>query len=314
MSGAGGAAALPSDDDAPLASSRVGSNCPQSRDDVDDDDASSVDEELQDSSTASFAYAKTFPTFQDLSSSVAAFAGITHSFTLGDNSRTRTASKLPTDWLRKMFVNTGADKTVKYSGYLYCPHKCDSEVCPFKVPYKLNAAGNWTVLETAVWQHNHPVRPTARNLPSLSGIVHLFSVDDLSVDHTACIFNFIDAGLTTKFVRRKFREKFPGYEVRARVIKTLKERFLREKYGGDRHQINELLQKIQADCGGLGGTCHIEHSQSLELEKLFFQIPLLREVGKFFGIFSIIDTTHNMTMYERQLATFNVSAVLIFII
>jgi hypothetical protein len=40
----------------------------------------------------------------------------------------------------------------------------------------------------------------------------------------------------------------------------------------------------------------------------------LREVGKFFGIFSIIDTTHNMTMYERQLATFNVSAVLIFII
>jgi hypothetical protein len=212
-----------------------------------------------------------------------------------------------------LFANTGADKKVKYSGYLYCPHKGESEVCSFRVPYKLNAAGNWTVLESAVWQHNHLVRPTARNLPSLSGIVHLFSVDELSVDHTASIFNYIDSGLTTKFVRRKFREKFPGYEVRARVIKTLKERFLREKYGGDRHQINELLQKIQADCGGLGGTCHIEHSQSLELEKLFFQIPLLREVGKFFGIFSIIDTTHNMTMYERQLATFNVSAVLIFI-
>lgn len=275
--------------------------------DDDDDDASSVEGDLHDSSTAASFYAKTFPTFEELSSSVAAFAGIKHSFTLSDNSRTATVSRLPTDWLRTLFANTGADKRVKYSGYLYCPHK--PSVCTFKVPYKLNASGNWSVLESAVWEHNHDVHPTAPNLPSLSGIVHLFSVENLSVAHSASIFSYLDAGLSVKMIRRKFREKFPGYEVRARVVKTMKSRFLLQKYGCDRHQINELLKQLQQDCGGLGGTCHIEHSQSLELEKLFFQLPLLREVGRFFGIFSIIDATHNMTMYERQLATFNVSSL-----
>ena len=105
---------------------------------VDDDDASSEDEALNTPSTASFSYAKTFPTFQELSSSVAAFAGITHSFTLGDNSRTATLTRLPTEWLRTLFANTGDGKALKYSGYLYCPHKCDSGGCPFKVPYKLD--------------------------------------------------------------------------------------------------------------------------------------------------------------------------------
>jgi hypothetical protein len=277
----------------------------------DDDDDSSIEGDLQNSSTASFSYAKKFPTFQELSSCVAAFAGITHSFTLGDNSRTASVSRLPTEWLRQLFGNTNPDKKVKYSGYLYCPHKSDSGLCPFKVPYKLNASGNWTVLESAVWQHNHDVHPTAPNLVSLSGITQLFSVEDLSVAHSASILSYLDAGLSVKMIRRKFRGKFPGYEVRARVVKSVKARFLHEKYGGDRHQINELLKKLQEDCGGVGGTCHIEHSQSLELEKLFFQLPMLREVGKFFGIFSIIDTTHNMTMYERQLATFNVSVMFI---
>ena len=82
MSGAGGAAALPSDDDAPLGRP-CGLNSSPSCNEVDnDDDASSVEEELQDSSTASFAYAKTFPTFQDLSSSVAAFVPELHILSL----------------------------------------------------------------------------------------------------------------------------------------------------------------------------------------------------------------------------------------
>jgi hypothetical protein len=195
---------------------------------------------LQNSSTASFSYAKKFPTFQELSSCVAAFAGITHSFTLGDNSRTASVSRLPTEWLRQLFGNTNPDKKVKYSGYLYCPHKSDSGLCPFKVPYKLNASGNWTVLESAVWQHNHDVHPTAPNLVSLSGITQLFSVEDLSVAHSASILSYLDAGLSVKMIRKKFRGKFPGYEVRARVVKSVKARFLHEKYGGDSHQINEL--------------------------------------------------------------------------
>jgi hypothetical protein len=303
MSGAGG---VPDDDGGhpyPV---------PASAADQHDDDASSVEEECQLPSTASFAYDKAFPTFGELSSSVAAFAGITHSFTPSDNSRTATRSLLPTQWLRTLFANIGDSKAVKYSGYLYCPHKCGSGDCPFKVPYKLDVSGNWKVLPSAVWAHNHDVHPTAANLPSVSGIVHLFSVDDLSVPQSSSIVNYLDSGLSTKLIRRKFREKFSGYEVRARVVKTMRERFLREKYGGDRHQINELLKKLQEDCGGVGGTCLIEHSQELELERLFFQIPLLREVGKYFGIFSIIDTTHNMTMYDRQLATFNVSALFMY--
>jgi hypothetical protein len=273
-----------------------------------DDDASSVEVEMDDQ--AAFCFDKAFPTFQDLVSSVTAFASITHSFTPRDNGRSLSVSRLPTLWLKNLFSNTDPSKLVKYSGFLYCPQKCDSnEPCSFKVRYKLNAAGSWQVLDTSVWGHSHNVAPLAHGLQTVSGIVHLASVDDVTVDKRAAIINYLDAGLSVKMIRRKFREKFPGYEVRARVVKTLKGQYLAEKYGCDRHQINELLTMLKRDCCGPGGTCYIEHGQSLELEKLAFQIPMMRSVGKCFGKFSVIDTTHNMTMYDRQLATFNVRAL-----
>ena len=274
-----------------------------------DDDASSVEGELANAADATFPFHKCWPTFLDLSATVSAFASLTHAFTMCDNSRSRAPSMLPTAWLKRMFEGAKESIPVKYSGFLYCSHKCESSesgACSFKVPYKLNPSGSWQVLENAVWQHSHTVDPIVRQAQSASGIVHIFTTSDLCLEHKMAIFNFLESGLSVKLTRRKFREKFAGFEVRARCVKTLKEQFLREKYGGDRHQINELLKKIGEDCGGIGGTCHIEHSQTLELEQLYFQIPMLREVGRYFGRFSIIDTTHGTTMYDRQLATFNV--------
>jgi hypothetical protein len=45
----------------------------------------------------------------------------------------------------------------------------------------------------------------------------------------------------------------------------------------------------------------------MEIAEVYFQMPLLRAVGAYFGTFSVIDTSHNMSMYERNMATFNVS-------
>jgi hypothetical protein len=278
-----------------------------------DDDESSVEAELQDAETSKFPYEKVWPTFPELLACVSAFASMTHAFTICDNSRRLFPSKLPTKWLRGLFRDANDSVAVKYSGYLYCSYKDENcQFCCFKVPYKLTNTGNWQVLESAVWQHNHDVQPAIGDPRSFSGIVHLFLISDLTVEHRAAIFNYLDAGLSVKMVRRKFREKFPGYEVRARVVKTVKARFLQCRYGGDRHQINELLKKLSEECGAPGGTCHIEHSQTLELEQLYFQIPMLREVGQFFGSFSIIDTTHNTTMYDSELATFNVRPLFFF--
>jgi hypothetical protein len=44
----------------------------------------------------------------------------------------------------------------------------------------------------------------------------------------------------------------------------------------------------------------------MELGELYFQMPILRSTGIFFGRFSVIDMTHNLTMYDRNQATFNV--------
>ena len=258
---------------------------------------------------AAFCYTKSFAAFQDILSSVTAFASMTHAFTPCDNARALAASRLPTLWLRNLFANSPPSQVVKYSGYFYCPHKCDSGACTFKVPYKLNSAGSWQVLDTAVWAHSHDVSPIAAPLQSISGIVHLANVEAVSVEQKAAIVQYLDSGLSVRMTRRKFREKFDGYEVRARVVKTLKMQWLTEKYGCDRHQINELLNLLKKNCGQVGGTCWIEHGQSMELDKLAFQLPLMRAVGQFFGKFSTIDTTHNMTMYDRQLGTFNVRPI-----
>ena len=280
-------------------------------DNVDDDDASSVDSD-DDPLIATYSYDKAFSTIEELSSHVAAFASTTHAFTLCKNGRTAKPGNLPTTWLKNMFRSHDPNVPVMHSGFLYCPHTLvdaseSKQSCTWRIPYKLNGNGCWHVLETAcVWDHNHAVSPDSLRVQSATGIIHLKVLDDVSVPHRAFVINYLGYGSSIKLLRRKFREKFPGYELRARVAKTIKTQYLRERYGCDRHQINELLQLLSKECGGMGGVCHIEHSQQLELERLYFQLPMLRAVGQFFGKFSIIDTTHNMTMYDRQLATFNV--------
>ena len=294
-----------------LEEGRVGNGLEEGMD-IDDDDSSVSSFDAGSEQVPTFAFAKTFVTVVDLSSTVAAFASKTHSFTLRDNGRTAKPSSLPTAWLRNLFKDQDPNIPVKFSGFLYCPHSHvdaseSKQMCTWKIPYKLDVHGVWHVIESGCcWEHSHAVNPKPQCVHSASGIVHLIALRDVSVEHRASIVNFLDAGLSIKVLRRKFREKYPGFELRARVAKTIKTQFLLEKYGCDRHQINELLQQLNTECGGPGGVCHIEHSQSMELERLYFQIPMLREVGRYFGKFSIIDATHNMTMYDRQLGTFNV--------
>jgi len=277
----------------------------------DDDDASSVDSQTQ-SLPATYSFDKTFPTIEDLSSHVAGFAHITHAFTLCKNSRSAKPGQLPTVWLRKLFCNHDPNVPVKHSGFLYCPHTVvgaaeDKQPCSWRIPYKLNVDGCWQVqAQGCVWDHSHAVSPDVQRAQSATGITHLKVLADVSVPHRAFCISFFEYGSSVKLLRRKFREKFHGFELRARVAKTIKTQYHKERWGGDRHQINELLQLLSKECGGMGGVCHIEHSQQLELERVYFQLPMLRAVGQFFGKFSIIDTTHNMTMYDRQLATFNV--------
>jgi hypothetical protein len=55
-----------------------------------------------------------------------------------------------------------------------------------------------------------------------------------------------------------------------------------------------------------GGVCSITYEESMEIAEMYFQMPLLRKVGEFFGKFSVIDMSHNMSMYERHMGTYNV--------
>lgn len=273
------------------------------------DDASSVATDDAPDADAPFPN-KDFASDQELRAAVEAFVAST-TFKICDNSRTRSAANLPTKWLKEMFQQTTG--TVKYSGHLYCNHKKESCVgggeCTWGVPYKLQQNGTWTVLTEGVcWDHNHDVSPSTCPRPSASGIVHLRSVEDLSMEHKASILSYLETGIGVKRLRARFRAKYEGYELRARVCRTIKTQFLRAKYGADRHQIDLLLKKLQKDCNpAAGGVCTITHHENMEIAELYFQLPLLRAVGQYFGKLSVIDMTHNTNMYERNQATLNVS-------
>jgi hypothetical protein len=268
----------------------------------DADVASDDDTALSDSAVFS---QKVFPTFDDLRGSVMAFARISAA-QMADNSRCATSVEmLPTTWLKKMFPIVQG--SVKYSGFLYC--RCNhSGSCEWKVNYRLLQNGSWAVLPTSVWTHNHELSMLSANAPCASGLVHLKQVNQLSIEHKNAIISFLEAGLTVKVIRYKFRQKFPGFELRARCCKTMKTNYLKEKYGADRHQMSKFMQHLKTHCNPLsGGVCHIEYYENMEIAELYFQLPLLRKVGEYFGKFSVIDTSHNMSMYDRQMATFNVS-------
>jgi hypothetical protein len=247
---------------------------------------------------------KGFSTFDDLRSSVLAFARLAPVH-ISDNSRCATkVENLPTQWLRKMFPIVQG--SVKYSGFFYCRinHSCE-----WKVHYKLLQNGCWTVVsQNTVWIHNHELSMLSQNVPAASGLVHLKRVQDLSVQHKTAIISLLEAGLTIKLIRFKFRAKFPGYELRARCCKTIKEAYLKEKYGADRHQMSMFIQQLNRDCNpDCGGVCDITYFENMEIAEVYFQMPLLRQVGQYFGNFSVIDMSHNMSMYERHMASYNVS-------
>ena len=167
--------------------------------------------------------------------------------------------------------------------------------CSWRVPYRLQQNGNWIVLkDKCCWDHNHDLSLSARPPPSASGLVHLRTVDQLNQDHKALILQYLEAGLAIKRIRHLFRARFQGFELRARVCKTVKTQFLQRKFGADRHQIDKLLQKLQTECNPLaGGVCSITHFENMEINEIYFQLPLLRAVGQYFGKFSVIDMTHN---------------------
>lgn len=272
---------------------------------VDDaSDASSVASNDDAPILETFPSSKEFPSFEDLRGSILSFARLAPA-QVGDNSRCATkVDSLPTKWLRDMFPSIQG--SVKYSGFLYC--RCNHALnCDWKVHYKLQQNGTWIVSGTSVWTHNHQLEMLSTNLPAASGLVHLKSVQQLSVEHRSQIIAFLESGLTVKVTRFKFRAKFPGFELRARCCKSVKYAYLKDKYGADRHQMSLFLQQLQKDCDSqAGGVFTIAYAENMEIAELYYQMPLLRKVGEYFGKFSVIDMSHNMSMYERHMATFNV--------
>jgi hypothetical protein len=177
------------------------------------------------------------------------------------------------------------------------------------VNYKLQQDGNWIVCKgTSIWNHDHDLSllsSTAR--PAPSGLVHLKLVAQLSVEHKAAIVAFLESGLTVKCIRFKFRAKFPGFELRARCCKSVKQSYLKDKYGTDRHQMSKFLEQLKTHCNpNAGGVCVMTYHENMDVCELYFQMPMLRAVGQYFGKLSVIDMSHGMSMYERNMATFNV--------
>ncbi len=272
-----------------------------------DDDASSVATDATDEHADQAFPDKEFPTFDDLRASVSAFSNVGVS-QMGDNSRCLPSPSLPTSWLRRMFLDVQG--SIKYSGFLYCKCKQSPSLdCSWRVNYKLMQSGQWAVNRgSSVWTHNHDLALLAgRSCPAPSGLVHLKVVNQLSIEHKAAIISFLDAGLTVKCIRFKFRAKFPGFELRARCCKTVKQGYLKDKYGADRHQMTKFLEQLKRDCNpDYGGVCDMSFYENMEVAEVYFQMPLLRAIGVHFGKFSVIDMSHGMTMYERNTATYNV--------
>ena len=237
-----------------------------------EDDASSIASDDTDPMVSESFPKKSFVDFEELRASVLSFARLALS-QVGDNSRCASkVESLPTKWLRDMFPTIQG--SVKYSGFLYC--KCKhAHNCDWKVHYKLQQNGFWVVLETSVWEHNHELDMLSGNFPAASGLVHLKNVSQLAVEHKTFILSLLVAGLTVKVIRFKFRAKFPGYELRARCCKTVKQSYLKDRYGADRHQMSKFMQQLQVDCNpAAGGVCSITYEESMEIAELYFQMPL----------------------------------------
>lgn len=271
------------------------------------DDASSVATDHTDEVVDNLAFPdKQFSTFEDLRHAVAAFAGLNLCH-IGDNSRRLKCDKLPTQWLRDLFSSSKG--SVKYSGFLYCTCKESDIECQWKVNYKILQSGMWKVCDrTSVWTHSHDLAMISQTRPAATGLVHIKLVHQLSVEQKNTIISYLEAGLTVKCCRFKFRLKFPGFELRARCCKTIKVAWWKDRYGADRHELTRFIEQMKRDCNpDGGGVFEMQLYENMEIAEFFFQMPLLRAVGLQFGTFSVIDMTFKTSMYDRNMATFNVS-------
>jgi hypothetical protein len=218
---------------------------------------------------------------------------------LSNNKRT---SRNPPKWVKAM----NPDATSHwFNGTLYCMQALRSEhdkfvtwaktSCTCYARYAMCSGSKKWQLQAHSCVHNHELSAVVQE--GASGMVHICDASQLEEEQVSTIGCWLDAMQSTKQIRFHFRAKYPGKDVKRRVVRSL--RTLRSKQkneldeGMDR--LIDFLQQFEA-AGGVGKLQY----RNLKVVGIQVQHPLIREIARMFGVVTTIDGTHNTTKHEES--------------
>jgi hypothetical protein len=147
------------------------------------------------------------------------------------------------------------------------------------------------------WQgdHNHAINEVRDDEVSAAGLIHYRSAVSLDQDMVRTVNDWLEARQGTKAIRFHFRAKYPNKDIKPRVIRHLRTQLL-SKTKRD-NGIDALIEQLNS-WDATGGVGIIQYS-NMEISRILFQYPLIREVAKVFGVVSTVDGTHNTTKHEK---------------
>lgn len=239
---------------------------------------------------------ETFETFDELKK----YAETLLKCKLSNNKRT---SKNPPKWVRAANPDAASHW---FNGTLYCMQALKSEEekfvpwaktsCTCHARYALCSGSKKWQLQARSSVHNHALEEAVAQ-EGVSGMIHISDAGQLEEDQVRTIGCWLDAKQGTKQIRFHFRAKYPGKDVKRRVVRSLRTQRSKQK-----NELDDGMDKLidflrQFDVAG--GVGKLQYC-NLEVVGIQVQHPMIKEIARVFGVVTTIDGTHNTTKHEKS--------------
>jgi len=199
--------------------------------------------------------------------------------------------------------NPSQDNRYPRSGVFLCSGKSQGRIkgseCCFHIYYHWDSLKKRFVFScrSSNLSHNHQLFP---QFTVVDGCVIVTMESSLTHDEFLSIKEQSHCRVHVPQMRVNLEEKFPHRSFSAKMLHRMRDKFLKEKYGADCHNITDLFMKGER-IRRLGGLfLVVPSSTDFSIETIHSQTKLMGEYARLYGVdgFMMADGTHKITKYD----------------
>jgi hypothetical protein len=186
-------------------------------------------------------------------------------------------------------------------GIFYCSPKSNgrkkNERCCFQATYLwCNKTKSFVFSRRATnLSHNHPLLSL---LTVVDGRDVVYLESALTAEEYQTIKEQSVSRVTVPQMRVNLEELFPSRSFSPPMLYRMRDKFLKDKYGADGHNLTGLFMKAET-IKHLGGRfLVVPSSTDFSIETIHCQTKLMGEYARIYGDFKMADGTHKITQYD----------------